>query len=82
VDSNHSLLSFDPNATLFCCNGSIWLQQGVLSQPFALFVAIGGIFYYTNHFMALSMKIVAISYHCCHDLSCVANSFIGVAIII
>jgi hypothetical protein len=39
-----TLLTSDPYAMLFCCNNKIWLQQGVLSQPFALSVALDEIF--------------------------------------
>jgi hypothetical protein len=38
------LLTSNPYATLFCRNDKIWLQQGVLSQPFALSIAIDVIF--------------------------------------
>jgi hypothetical protein len=37
-----SILTFDPYAMLFCCNDKIWLQQEVLSQPFAFSVVIDG----------------------------------------
>jgi hypothetical protein len=40
----HTLVTSDPYAMLFCRNNKIWLQQGVLSQPFALSVVIGGFF--------------------------------------
>ena len=33
-----------PNATLFCRNDMIWLQEGVLTQPSQVFVAIYWIF--------------------------------------
>jgi hypothetical protein len=35
-----ALLTFDPNATIFWCNGKIWLQKVVFSQPFSLLVEI------------------------------------------
>jgi hypothetical protein len=39
-----SLLTFDPYTTLFCRNGKVSLQQGLLSQRFSLLVAIDWFF--------------------------------------
>ena len=40
----HPLPIFDPNAKRFCRNDMIWLQEGVLTQPSQVFVAIDWIF--------------------------------------
>jgi len=33
-----------PNATLFCRNDTIWFQEGVLTQPFQVIIAIDWFF--------------------------------------
>jgi hypothetical protein len=74
-----SLLSFKPNATLFCRSGTIWLQRGCYRNRLH-FCCDKCNFCHAIYFMALSMKIVSMCYHnhlqqSCHyfhNLSCVA----------